>query len=75
MSWTEALGFATGALRDGPERGPWMTRRFRAELEATGRRHLSVRGDRRERLATAAAAVDELRAEGRRFAGPLPGNR
>ncbi|MFD5621967.1 AAA family ATPase [Streptomyces yangpuensis] len=67
--------FEDDGLRDGPELRPWMTRRFREELEATGRRFLSVRGDRRERLATAVAAVDELLADGWRFADPLPENR
>ncbi|MFC9587685.1 AAA family ATPase [Streptomyces yangpuensis] len=67
--------FEDDGLRDGPGLRPWMTRRFREELEATGKRYLSVRGDRRERLATAVAAVDELLAEGWRFADPLPENR
>ncbi|MFG2341968.1 AAA family ATPase [Streptomyces yangpuensis] len=67
--------FEDDGLRDGPELRPWMTRRFREELEATGRRYLSVSGSRHERLAAAVAAVDELLAEGWRFADPLPENR
>ncbi|MCX4694138.1 AAA family ATPase [Streptomyces sp. NBC_01408] len=64
--------FEDDGLRDGPHLRPWMTRRFREELVATGRRFLLVRGDRRTRLATAVAAVDGLLAEGWHFADPLP---
>ncbi|MEU9374916.1 AAA family ATPase [Streptomyces sp. NPDC048255] len=64
--------FEDDGLRDGPHLRPWMTGRFREELEATGRRFLPVRGDRRTRLATAVAAVDGLLAEGWHFADPLP---
>lgn len=64
--------FEDDGLRDGPHLRPWMTGRFREELEATGRRFLVVRGDREERLATAVAAVDGLLAEGWHFADPLP---
>ncbi|MGW6942845.1 AAA family ATPase [Streptomyces xanthophaeus] len=64
--------FEDDGLRDGPHLRPWMTGRFREELEATGRRHLLVRGDRETRLATAVAAVDGLLAEGWQFADPLP---
>lgn len=64
--------FEDDGLRDGPHLRPWMTGRFREELEATGRRFLLVRGDRRTRLATAVAAVDGLLAEGWHFADPLP---
>ncbi|WP_329387266.1 AAA family ATPase [Streptomyces sp. NBC_01351] len=67
--------FEDDGLRDGPHLRPWMTGRFREELERTGRRFLLVRGDREERLATAVAAVDELLAEGRHFADPLPETR
>ncbi|MEU3063683.1 AAA family ATPase [Streptomyces subrutilus] len=67
--------FEDDGLRDGPHLRPWMTERFRTGLEATGRRFLTVRGDRRARLAAAVAAVDGLLAEGRRFADPLPENR
>ncbi|MFZ3469364.1 AAA family ATPase [Streptomyces sp. 4.24] len=64
--------FEDDGLRDGPHLRPWMTGRFREELERTGRRFLVVRGDREARLAAAATAVDELLAEGRHFADPLP---
>ncbi|MFD3807933.1 AAA family ATPase [Streptomyces sp. NPDC058611] len=64
--------FEDDGLRDGPHLRPWMTGRFREELEATGRRFLVVRGDREERLATAVAAVDGLLAEGWHLADPLP---
>lgn len=67
--------FEDDGLRDGPHLRPWMTGRFREELEATGKRFLLVRGDREERLAAAVAAVDELLAEGWHFADPLPETR
>ncbi|MEU9302698.1 AAA family ATPase [Streptomyces sp. NPDC048269] len=67
--------FEDDGLRDGPHLRPWMTGRFREELERTGRRFLLVRGDREERLAAAVAAVDELLAEGWYFADPLPETR
>ncbi|MFF3214081.1 AAA family ATPase [Streptomyces sp. NPDC002886] len=64
--------FEDDGLRDGEELRPWMTGRFLEELERTGKRFLVVRGDRRERLAAAVAAVDGVLAEGWRFADPLP---
>ncbi|MGW0365610.1 AAA family ATPase [Streptomyces sp. NPDC002990] len=64
--------FEDDGLRDGPQLRPWMTGRFREELARTGKRFLLVRGDREARLAAAVAAVDELLAEGRHFADPLP---
>lgn len=67
--------FEDDGLRDGPHLRPWMTGRFREELEATGRRFLLVRGNHEERLETAARAVDELLAEGWYFAEPLPETR
>ncbi|MFE9932699.1 AAA family ATPase [Streptomyces sp. NPDC005533] len=67
--------FEDDGLRDGPQLRPWMTERFRAELERTGRRFLVVRGDRAARLDTAVRAVDELLAEGWHFTDPLPENR
>ncbi|WP_030769482.1 MULTISPECIES: AAA family ATPase [unclassified Streptomyces] len=67
--------FEDDGLRDGPQLRPWMTERFRAELERTGRRFLVVRGDRAARLETAVRAVDGLLAEGWHFTDPLPENR
>ncbi|OKK14631.1 transcriptional regulator [Streptomyces sp. CB00455] len=67
--------FEDDGLRDGPHLRPWMTGRFREELERTGRRFLVVRGSREERLAAAVAAVDALLAEGWDFADPLPETR
>ncbi|MFJ6796372.1 AAA family ATPase [Streptomyces sp. NPDC091268] len=67
--------FEDDGLRDGPHLRPWMTGRFREELERTGRRFLLVRGTREERLRAAVAAVDALLAEGRHFADPLPETR
>ncbi|MFD4869016.1 AAA family ATPase [Streptomyces sp. NPDC058412] len=66
--------FEDDGLRDGPRLRPWMTDRFREELERTGRRFLTVDGDREARLAKAVAAVDELLGEGWYFADPLPEN-
>ncbi|MFF4434549.1 AAA family ATPase [Streptomyces sp. NPDC001513] len=66
--------FEDDGLRDGPRLRPWMTGRFREELERTGRRFLTVDGDREARLAKAVAAVDELLGEGWYFADPLPEN-
>ncbi|MER6449936.1 transcriptional regulator [Streptomyces venezuelae] len=67
--------FEDDGLRDGPQLRPWMTERFRAELERTGRRFLVVRGDRAARLEEAVRAVDALLAEGWHFTDPLPENR
>ncbi|GAA1599017.1 AAA family ATPase [Streptomyces globosus] len=67
--------FEDDGLRDGPHLRPWMTDRFREELERTGRRHLLVTGDRATRLRTAVRAVDELLAEAWHFTDPLPERR
>ncbi|CAM5597987.1 AAA family ATPase [Streptomyces avidinii] len=67
--------FEDDGLRDGPQLRPWMTERFRAELERTGRRYLLVRGDRAARLEAGVRAVDGLLAEGWHFTDPLPENR
>ncbi|GGS04457.1 transcriptional regulator NadR [Streptomyces nojiriensis] len=67
--------FEDDGLRDGEHLRPWMTERFRAELERTGRRFLVVRGDRAARLEAAVRAVDALLAEGWHFTDPLPENR
>ncbi|MFJ7591467.1 AAA family ATPase [Streptomyces sp. NPDC097617] len=67
--------FEDDGLRDGPQLRPWMTERFREELERTGRRYLVVRGERAARLETAVRAVDGLLAEGWHFSDPLPENR
>ncbi|KMO95179.1 AAA family ATPase [Streptomyces roseus] len=67
--------FEDDGLRDGEHLRPWMTERFRAELTRTGRRFLTVRGDREARLAQAVEAVDALLADGWQFADPLPEHR
>ncbi|MCK8681216.1 AAA family ATPase [Streptomyces lichenis] len=67
--------FEDDGLRDGEHLRPWMTRRFRAELARTGRRTVEVTGPHEHRLATAAAAVDALLAEGSGLADPLPERR
>ncbi|MEU4089792.1 AAA family ATPase [Streptomyces aureus] len=71
----EGVPFEDDGLRDGPHLRPWMTGRFRAELERSGRRFLLVTGSPEERLRTAVAAVDGLLAEGWHFADPLPERR
>ncbi|MCF2530939.1 AAA family ATPase [Yinghuangia soli] len=71
----EDVPFEDDGLRDGPELRPWMTGRFHDELTSTGRRFITVRGTREQRLATAVAAVDGLLAEGWHFADPLPERR
>lgn len=71
----EGVPFEDDGLRDEPHLRPWMTGRFREELERTGRRFLLVTGSPEERLRTAVAAVDGLLAEGWHFADPLPENR
>ncbi|MFF3446577.1 AAA family ATPase [Streptomyces sp. NPDC002667] len=71
----EGVPFEDDGLRDGPHLRPWMTGRFREELERTGRRFLLVTGSPEERLRTAVAAVDDLLAEGWRFTDPLPERR
>ncbi|WP_424214483.1 AAA family ATPase [Streptomyces sp. BI20] len=69
------VDFEDDGLRDGEHLRPWMTDRFRAELERTGRPFLTLRGDRAARLARAVTAVDELLARGHDFADPLPEHR
>jgi nicotinamide riboside kinase len=71
----EGVPFEDDGLRDEPHLRPWMTGRFREELERTGRRFLLVTGSPEERLRTAVAAVDGLLAAGWHFADPLPEHR
>lgn len=71
----EGVPFEDDGLRDGEGLRPWMTSRFHAELERTGRRFRTLTGTHEERLRTAVAAVDELVAEGWDLADPLPEKR
>jgi NadR type nicotinamide-nucleotide adenylyltransferase len=71
----EGVRFEDDGLRDGEELRPWMTQRFRAELQCTGRPFRLLTGDHEQRLKTAVAAVDELLAEGWDLADPLPERR
>ena len=67
-----ASPFEDDGLRDGEHLRPWMTDRFAAELERTGRRHVRLRGPHEERLEQAVEAVDALIAKGWHFTQPLP---
>ncbi|TXS51180.1 AAA family ATPase [Streptomyces sp. t39] len=69
------VGFEDDGLRDGEHLRPWMTARFREELDRTGRRTVEVTGPHERRLAAAVEAVDALLDGGIRFADPLPERR
>lgn len=71
----EGVPFEDDGLRDGEELRPWMTDRFRAELNRTGRTFVQLEGPHEKRLADAVAAVDALLDQGWYFAAPLPENR
>jgi nicotinamide riboside kinase len=62
--------FEQDGYRDGEALRPWMTERFVELLEATGRRHLVLRGGPEERVESGLAAVDDLLAEGWSLAPP-----
>jgi HTH-type transcriptional repressor of NAD biosynthesis genes len=67
--------FEDDGLRDGEHLRPWMTERFRAELARTERTFVRLSRSREARLTAAAAALDELPADGWDFAPPLPQGR
>ncbi|MDB5828668.1 MAG: transcriptional regulator [Variovorax sp.] len=67
----DGVAFEDDGLRDGESIREWMTGRFVERLQATGRRHIMLNGDRESRLDTALTAVDALLAEGWGFAPPL----
>jgi HTH-type transcriptional regulator, transcriptional repressor of NAD biosynthesis genes len=68
----EGVPFEDDGLRDGEHLRPWMTGRFEAELERTGRPYVKLRGPHERRLGEAVAAVDALIGGGWCFARPLP---
>ncbi|WP_328539549.1 AAA family ATPase [Streptomyces sp. NBC_00344] len=71
----QGVDFEDDGLRDGEHLRPWMTERFRAELQRTGRRFVMLGGPHAQRLSTAVAAVDALLARGWDLADPLPERR
>ncbi|PRY56806.1 AAA family ATPase [Glycomyces artemisiae] len=68
----EDVPFEDDGLRDGEHLRPWMTGRFKAELERTGRPYVQLHGTRADRLDQAVRAVDALVAAGWGIADPLP---
>lgn len=68
----EGVPFEDDGLRADEHLRPWMTARFEAELERTGRRHVKLQGPHEQRLKQAVEAVDALIAEGWHFTKPLP---
>ncbi|SDK83147.1 nicotinamide-nucleotide adenylyltransferase, NadR type [Glycomyces sambucus] len=68
----EGVPFEDDGLRDGEHLRPWMTARFQAELERTGRRYVKLQGPHEDRLDQAVRAVDALVAGGWGIADPLP---
>lgn len=63
--------FEDDGLRDGEHLRAWMNEEFRSLLASTDVPWLEVRGDERERLRQALAAIDKLLADGWRLADPL----
>jgi HTH-type transcriptional repressor of NAD biosynthesis genes len=61
--------FVQDGVRDGEAIRAWMTGEF--EVRLAGKRWQWVRGERRERVAAAVAAIDGLLAEGWKLADPL----
>jgi HTH-type transcriptional repressor of NAD biosynthesis genes len=62
--------FVQDGYRDGEAIRPWMTERFTELLDATGRRHVVLRGDLDARVDAALAAIDELLVLGWDLAAP-----
>jgi HTH-type transcriptional repressor of NAD biosynthesis genes len=67
----EGVPFEQDGIRDGEHLRSWMTDRFVARMEETGRPWLALRGSRAERLAKALEAIDRLVARGWPFSAPL----
>jgi HTH-type transcriptional regulator, transcriptional repressor of NAD biosynthesis genes len=63
--------FRDDGLRDGAHLRTWMTSRFRDKLAEIGVPVVELVGPHEERLATAAAAIDQMFAQGWSFAMPL----
>ena len=63
--------FSPDAVRDGESIRAWMTGRFEERLRETGRRFVTLRGDRHQRMAKGLQAIDLLLNEGWLMADPL----
>ena len=63
--------FSPDAVRDGEDIRAWMTGRFEDRLRETGRRFVTLRGDRHQRMAQGLKAIDALLDEGWSMADPL----
>jgi HTH-type transcriptional regulator, transcriptional repressor of NAD biosynthesis genes len=68
----EGVPFEPDGIRDGEHLRSWMSDRFVARLEETGRPWIALRGSRSERLARAMGAIDHLWAQGWPFALDRP---
>lgn len=68
----EEVPFEDDGLRSDEHLRPWMTARFEAELERTGRPFVKLQGPHEERLKQAVEAVDTLIEDGWHFTRPLP---
>jgi len=67
----EDVPFSPDAVRDGESIRAWMTGRFEERLRETGRRFVTLRGDRHQRMAQGLKAIDALLDEGWLMADPL----
>lgn len=66
----DGVPFEQDGYRDGEALRPWMTERFEQLLDATGRRHVVLRGRLDERVAAGLTAIDALLADGWELAPP-----
>jgi len=58
-----SIPFEQDGIRDGQHIRPWMTKRFSEELTRRGLPWMLLKGDREERLRTAAAEIERLLAQ------------
>jgi NadR type nicotinamide-nucleotide adenylyltransferase len=68
---TAGVPFEQDGWRDGESIRDWMSGRFREEMDRRGLPYIVVSGRHEDRLAAAAAAIDELLARGWAFTDPL----
>jgi HTH-type transcriptional repressor of NAD biosynthesis genes len=71
LTHPDDVPFEDDGLRDGEHVRAWMTERFVARLDETGRRWCWIRGARADRERAAMAAIDEALTSTWRFADPL----